>query len=83
MKWLLGSNELKKNLVLEKKGLVWRNIERKEPNLTTRTIRSLCCLSGLDGLHEKTGHWFKKFKVNYECRPYHLGWILYAWADYK
>lgn len=81
LKWLFGCNELKKNLVLDKDGLVWRDIERKEPNLMTRTIRGLCCLSGLNGLHRKTGYLCKNFKVNYECRPYHLGWILYAWAE--
>ncbi len=82
MRWLFGANELDMHMVLEDKGIIWRDIERREPNRFSRVVRSLCCLTGMDGLHKLTGKCFNRFIINYECRPYHLGWILYAWADY-
>lgn len=82
MRWLFGENELKENLVLEDKGIVWRDIERKEPSKFSRTTRGLCCVLGADRIHKSMANCFRHFVVNPECRPYHLGWILYAWADY-
>lgn len=82
MRWLFGNNELEQNLVCREDGIIWRDIERKEIPKMSRTLRGLCCVAGFSKLHA----WLKNspwgFKVNYECRPYELGWILYAWADY-
>ncbi len=82
MRWLFGENELEENMVLEQEGIVWRDIERKEPGKFSRTVRSLCCLLSADRVHESLGKCFRHFRVNRECRPYHLGWILYAWAGH-
>jgi hypothetical protein len=35
----------------------------------------------LTGLHRLTGKNLFGYVVNRECRPYELGWLLYAWAD--
>lgn len=82
MRWLFGANELDIDMVLEDKGIIWRDIKRREPKRFSRMARSLCCVTGMDKLHKLVGGCFDKFIINYECRPYHLGWILYAWADY-
>jgi hypothetical protein len=37
----------------------------------------------LQSLHRLAGKCFFGFRINRKCRPYHLGWILYAWADYR
>ncbi len=82
LKWLFGNNELGENLVLPEQGIIWRDIERDEPEKWSRNVKGLCYTYGLkqlgDFLTEKHS---EKFKINYECRPYELGWILYAWAD--
>ena len=83
VRWLFGANELQVNLVLQDQGIVWRDIERREPGKFSRRARGLCCVLGLNGVQRYLGDLFSKFKVNYECRPYHLGWILYAWADFE
>lgn len=82
MRWLFGENELQESLVLEDKGIIWRDIERREPAMFSRKTRSMCCILGLKRLHRGASKFFRTFVVNRECRPYHLGWILYAWADY-
>ena len=82
MRWLFGANELEVDMVLQDKGIIWRDIERREPNQFSRVARSLCCITGMDKLHKLAGGCFDKFVINHECRPYHLGWILYAWAEY-
>lgn len=83
VRWLFGDNELQQDLVLQDQGIVWRDIERREPEKFSRSARGLCCVLGLNGIQRSLGNLFGKFKVNYECRPYHLGWILYAWAEFK
>jgi len=82
MQWIFGNNELGKNLVLQEQGIIWRDIERVEPQKRTRNIKGLCCTYGIKSLGDRlTKKYMGNFKINYECRPYHLGWILYAWAD--
>lgn len=83
MRWLFGANELNENLVQMDQGIIWRDIEKREPAKLSRKVRSICSVSGLTGLHRLAGKCFVGFGINRECRPYHLGWILYAWADYE
>ena len=82
MRWLWGQNELKENLIVPEKGIIWRDIERRELPKFSRFARSACCVLQADKLHRLLGKPIWGFKVNPECRPYHLGWILYAWADH-
>jgi hypothetical protein len=83
IRWLLGNNELHTNLLLDEAGIIWRDIEKREPAKLSRSIRALFCVSGLHSLNKLVGKCFIGFRINYECRPYHLGWILYAWAGYR
>jgi hypothetical protein len=83
IRWLLGNNELHTNLLLDEAGTIWRDIEKREPAKFSRSIRALFCVSGLHSLNKLAGKCFIGFRINYECRPYHLGWILYAWAGYR
>jgi hypothetical protein len=82
IRWLLGNNELHTNLLLDEAGIIWRDIEKHEPAKLSRSIRALFCVSGLHSLNKLVGKCFIGFRINYECRPYHLGWILYAWANH-
>ena len=82
LRWLWGQNELNEYLVLYDSGLIWRDIEKREPLKLSRTLRALLCAGHLNSLHRVAGKCFAGLRVNRECRPYHLGWILYTWADY-
>jgi len=82
LRWLFGDNELDTNMLLEEAGIIWRDIEKREPDKLSRNLRAILCTAGLGPLHRLAGKCCIGFRINRECRPYHLGWILYAWADF-
>jgi hypothetical protein len=58
--------------------LVWRKVARREPGKLCRFVQAAASrlhpalrVPGLDTL-------FPPRVVDYECRPYHMGWLLYA-----
>jgi hypothetical protein len=79
--WIAHHPELPgESLIAAGAGVIWRKIGRREPRKATRTIRSVTTalrpglrLGALDAL-------FPPGRVDRECRPYELGWLLYAWA---
>ena len=81
LRWIQRHPELpESNLIARGAGVIWRKIGRREPRKATRTIRSVTTalrpglrLGALDAL-------FPPGWVDRECRPYELGWLLYAWA---
>ena len=81
LRWLLDPPEMPARLVDEQLDVVWRKIGRREPSKLVRRVRSVTTairpgfrLSSLDGL-------FPPSVVDKECRPYELGWLLYAWRS--
>ena len=81
VQWIWGTNEMGQNLVLQEDGVIWRDIERKEPMKFSRKVKSACSVLGIQPLGQLICAPFRAFQVNYECRPYELGWTLYAWAN--
>jgi hypothetical protein len=77
LSWIFGENELETNLVLTDQGLVLRDIHRKGVGRVRRALRSAAWCWGFRGEGRRV-HEPDDFIVNRECRPYHLGWILYA-----
>jgi len=80
LSWLIYPPETAgQSLIDQKADLIWRKIARHEPNRLVRGMQALVSrihssfrLPGMDYL-------FKPGLVDYESRPYHMGWILYAW----
>lgn len=79
MEWLYCRPETKLPLVEPEADVVWRKVARREPLKISRGLQALasalhprCRVPGLDVL-------FRPNQIDYECRPYHLGWLLYAW----
>ena len=77
--WLIHAPEIGHSLIDENQGLIWRKVARREPGKATRQLRALASsvasswhLSWINPLVPPT-------KIDYECRPYHLGWILHTW----
>jgi hypothetical protein len=77
--WIFGENELDVNLVHREEGFVLRDIHRAGVGRIRRMIRGTAWCLGFrtDANAASAG---AHFVVNSECRPYHLGWILYAAA---
>jgi hypothetical protein len=78
--WLAHAPELGGgSLIDEGADLIWRKVARREPRKLSRYAQATAsCLHpalrvpGLDTL-------FPPCVVDYEDRPYHLGWLLHAW----
>jgi len=77
--WLLRHPETLDELVSERYGLVWRKVGRREPpkaaraaGALTTSVRPGLRIPGLDLM-------LPPGPIDHECRPYELGWLLYAW----
>jgi hypothetical protein len=74
LEWIAGKNELDLNLVDFSRNIIWRSFRRKKYKMYYDEILSLINLDNI-------GREYKDLTVLYECRPYHFGWLLYAFAD--
>jgi hypothetical protein len=71
LSWISGANELHQDLEDSDAGVAWRCIQPPKSNPYAAGIRALIRKGPTRGpLH-----------ILYECRPYELGWLLYAFAQ--
>jgi len=77
--WLESSPELRGgSLVDSDAGIIWRKVARREPGKLSRSLQALASrvtptlrVPGLDAA-------FPPRDVDWESRPYHMGWLLHA-----
>lgn len=70
--WISGKNELGRDFIEPSLGLIWRSIYLQPIDAyTDAALRVLRLRRGAAGA---------QLKVRHECRPYELGWLLYAFA---
>jgi hypothetical protein len=77
--WLTLAPEVQRSLLDDEVGVIWRKVGRTDPRKIVRRGRALSTwihpslrLRWLDRI-------FPPIAIDHECRPYHLGWVLYAW----
>jgi hypothetical protein len=71
--WISGNNELSRDFVEPSLGLVWRSIYLDSTDAYAD--------AGFRFLRLRRGAVdSSRLRVRYECRPYELGWLLYAFA---
>lgn len=79
--WLRSTPELGgRSLVDPENRVIWRKVARREPGKLTRQVQA-----GMSRIHPALrapamDRIFPARAVDWECRPYHLGWILYTWT---
>lgn len=78
--WILRAPEVNRPLLDENAGLIWRKVTHREPRKLCRYLQAAASrlhpslrVPGLNIL-------FPPVAVDYECRPYHLGWLLHAFS---
>jgi len=77
MSWL-RTNQLGVPMADEAAGVIYRGVRRRFPlNRAFMYAGHLAALATLPGPGEQP--W--ALRLNATCRPYHLGWVLYAWAE--
>lgn len=79
--WLWSAPEINGSLIDHSNDLIWRSVTRRGTSKSFRAAQALASLihpglkvPGLDTL-------FPPVAIDYEDRPYHLGWLLYAWPQ--
>ncbi len=78
--WLIHAPEIDGSLVDESAGVIWRKVARHEPKKLVRGIHA-----ATSRLHPRLRMpWvdlpFPPGRVDYEARPYHMGWLLHAFS---
>lgn len=81
LEWLRRSEEIEGSLIDPSAGVIWRKVARREPGKLTRGLQALSTRMHPSLRFPGTNVLFRPDSVDYECRPYHLGWLLYAWAN--
>src|SRR6266851_6992540 len=80
-RWLFGKNELHELMIHNNPFFIYRSIRRKTKlERATRYVRALA--------HSALGAQARTapptcLEINKECRSYHIGWLLFAWAGRK
>lgn len=76
LEWITGKNELGVDMRDVARRTIWRNFYEKRWN-HNRKLELLTAIIG-NRTHEDD---HVNVEILYECRPYCLGWLLYAFAD--
>lgn len=77
--WLEHAPEIGRSLIDDDRSVIWRKIGRSDVRKLVRFSRAVA-----NRIHPRLTlqplNWmFQPTVVDFECRPYHLGWILYTW----
>jgi hypothetical protein len=78
IEWAFGQNELKRSLVNGAQGVIWRSIKPEFLPRQQQLLRKSLSTIGLTSACEWPWLRSRRFQIDRECRPYELGWLLYA-----
>jgi hypothetical protein len=76
LRWIRGDNELEQDMRDSSANVVWRYIYRNDYKKHWDVALAVLMARGDEERH-------KELAVRHECRPYELGWLLYAFASYR
>jgi hypothetical protein len=84
LSWLVRAPELAgRSLIDDQADIIWRKVGRREPGKLARSLQAVTTrlhpglrAPGLDRL-------LPVGAIDYEDRPYHLGWLLHAWSPVR
>lgn len=79
--WLYARPESSDELVSEAEAIVWRKIGRREPPKFVRSVSAVTTSLIPDFRLPGLNAFFPPAEVDYECRPYEFGWLIYAWLS--
>lgn len=79
LRWLAHSPEINGSTMDNALRLIWRKVARREPKKLARKLQAAASY-----VHPSLRVWGLDWAlpatvVDFECRPYELGWLLYAW----
>ncbi len=77
--WVRFAPEVGCSLIDDDLPLIWRKVGRCEPRKFVRASRSITTKLHPALRMKWLDRFFPPSRIDFECRPYHLGWILYTW----
>lgn len=79
LRWMDRAVEVGHSLIDDEQLVIWRKVGRAEPGKLTRGIRAVSSLVHEDLRLRPLDVLFPTTRIDYESRPYHLGWVLDTW----
>jgi hypothetical protein len=79
LRWLERPPEVEGSLIDENRNVIWRKVARRDRAKLVRALRGFASLGQSRSRLDFLERWFPPTAIDYECRPYHFGWMLYAW----
>lgn len=80
VRWLYEPLEVECSLIDRQAGVIWRKVARREPRKLARRLQAAASCVHPSLRVPGVNLLFPPRDVDYESRPYHMGWLLYAWA---
>lgn len=80
LQWLLGENPLGYRFVDEAHSVIWRSMKRRPPLAKAIYLNKVASFIGPTGWISALDH-PGLMTIDRECRPYELGWLLFAFSD--
>jgi hypothetical protein len=77
--WLVKPTEVTESLIDTERNVIWRKVARREPKRIVRALQAACSYMHPNLRLKGTDIFFPPVSIDYESRPYHMGWILHAW----
>ncbi|WP_066942294.1 hypothetical protein [Microtetraspora fusca] len=77
--WMAGRPETPESLIDPHLALTWRKAARNDPKKLVRGLRATSTRAVPGGRLAVLDRLYPPVVVDRECRPYELGWLLYAW----
>ncbi|HDY65508.1 MAG TPA: hypothetical protein ENH84_04665 [Phycisphaerae bacterium] len=79
LNWLVYSGEIGGSLVDHDSGIIWRKVARKELAKISRKLQAVSSRLHSSLRAPLTDRLFPPIAIDFESRPYHMGWILHTW----
>jgi hypothetical protein len=83
LNWLENPAEITGSLIDTGRKIIWRKVARREPAKFVRGFQAAASYIHPGLRTPAVDTFFPPCCIDYESRPYHMGWILHAWPDNK
>ncbi len=77
--WMTTRPEVDDELIVDDLALTWRKAARDDPKKIVRGVRAVATAINQSSRIGVLDRMYPPLAVDRECRPYELGWLLYAW----
>jgi hypothetical protein len=81
LRWLSDPPETAEPMLLSDPPVAWRKVARGDPRKLVRGLRATATSARPSARLGVLDRLFPPGQVDHECRPYELGWLLYAWLS--